>query len=99
MSNFAGKILKVQEKTRKGFLEWHITLLYFLHFSVLSLHKVCDHCLDRVYLKSVFSEKLTSEGTDLSQALMVNLGVKKMSDFTRVNSIYKKYLQLNPPSR
>lgn len=48
-------------------------------------------------LKDCINE--ASEGWDLSKLCMIHLYVKDLRDFTAINSVFKTYFGLNPPSR
>ena len=44
-------------------------------------------------------EKLKDEGLSMSDLIVIHMYVKDMSDFAKVNQVYKTFFSINPPAR
>jgi enamine deaminase RidA (YjgF/YER057c/UK114 family) len=56
------------------------------------------HNIDLFYLYH-YTDKLSQLTSSLDDVILMQLFVKNMNDFSKVNGIYKKYFPANPPAR
>lgn len=63
----------------------HFSLFQILHFDCCILCNVTD--------------KIEQQSYHMEDVILMQLFVKQMNDFSQINSVYKSYFPVNPPSR